>query len=108
MVYSWKERYKKNDLQSIGQRGRPNLVDDEMLKKMKDVIIGQRLDGTVISGKMVVAISTGVVTDNGPKTFREFGGSLELTEGWARNALKGMDWVKRKGMTEKVNLVPNF
>ena len=39
-VYSWKERYKKNDLQSIGKRGRPNLVDDEMLKKMKDVIIG--------------------------------------------------------------------
>ena len=39
-VYSWKERYKKNDLQSIGKRGRPNLVDDEMLKKMKDVTIG--------------------------------------------------------------------
>ena len=35
-----KERYKKNDLQSIRKRGRPNLVDDEMLKKMKVVIIG--------------------------------------------------------------------
>ena len=57
---------------------------------------------------MVVAISTGVVKDNGPKIFREFGGSLELTEGWAQNASKGMDWVKRKGMTGKVNLVPNF
>ena len=57
---------------------------------------------------MVVAISTGVVKDNEPKIFRKFGGSLELTEGWARNALKGTDWVKRKGMTVKVNLVPNF
>ena len=27
---------------------------------------------------VVVAISTGVVKDNGPKIFREFGGSLEL------------------------------
>ena len=57
---------------------------------------------------MVVATSTGGVKDNEPKIFREFGGSLEFTEGWARNALKGTDWVKRKGMTVKVNLVPNF
>ena len=32
-VNGWKERCKKNDLHSIGKRGRPNLVDDEMLKK---------------------------------------------------------------------------
>ena len=32
-VNGWKERCKKNDLHSIEKRGRPNLVDDEMLKK---------------------------------------------------------------------------
>ena len=48
-VNGWKERCKKNDLQSIGKRGRPNLMDGEMLKKIKDVIIGSRLSSRVIS-----------------------------------------------------------
>ena len=38
----------------------------------------------------------------------KFSGSLELTEGWARNVLKGMDWVKRKGTTGKVEPCPKF
>ena len=40
---------------------------------------------------MVVAVDTSVVKANEPKTLSEFGGSLELTEGWTRNVLKGMD-----------------
>ena len=64
------------DLHSIGKRGRPNLADHDMLKKIKDVIIGSRLARTVISRKMVVAIGTGVVKANEPKILREF----ELTE----------------------------
>ena len=57
---------------------------------------------------MAVAIGTGVVKANEPKILREFGGSLELTEGWARNVLKGMDWVKRKETTGKVKPCPRF
>ena len=52
--------------------------------------------------KMVIAIKTGVIKANEPKILKEFGGSLELTEGWARNVLKNMDWVKIKGTTAKV------
>ena len=39
---------------------------------------------------------------------REFGGSLELTEGWSRSVLKCMDWVKRKGTTGKVEPCSKF
>ena len=46
---------------------------------------------TVISRKMVIAIATGVIKANDPKILREFGESLELTEGWARSVLKSMD-----------------
>ena len=59
-----------------------------MLKKIKDVIIGSRLAGTVISRKMVVVIGTGVIKATAPKILREFGGRLELTEGWARNVFE--------------------
>ena len=70
-----------------------------MLKKIKDGLIGSCLTGTLISRKMAVVIGTGVVKANEPKILTEFGGSLELTEDWAHNVLKGMDWVKRKGTT---------
>ena len=98
---------KENDLQSIGKGERPNL-DDEKLKKNQDVIIGSRLAGTVISRKMVVAIGTGVAKANQSSILREFGGALELTEGWAQNVLKDMDWVKRRGKTGKVESCPKF
>ena len=39
---------------------------------------------------------------------REFDRSLELTEGWARNVLKGMDRVKRKGTTGKIQPFQKF
>ena len=83
---------KKNDqpIAPIQRKRRPNLVDDEVLKKIKDIIVGSRLAGTAISRKMVIAIATGVII------LKEFGGSLELTEGWARIVLKSMDWVKQR------------
>ena len=83
-------------------RKKSNLVDDEMLQKTRDVIIGSRLAGTVISRKMVIAIGTGVIKVTEPNILEEFGGSLELTESWARNVLKNMDWVNSKVANGKV------
>ena len=37
-----------------------------------------------------------------PNILKEFCGSLKLTEDLARDVLKNMDWVKRKGRTGKV------
>ena len=79
-----------------------------MLKKIKDIIVGSRLAGKAISRKMVIAIATRVIKANDPNILREFGGSLELTEGWARSVLKSMDWVKEKGQLEKLNLAVSF
>ena len=39
---------------------------------------------------------------------KEFGGGLELTENWARNVLKSMNWTKRKGTTGKVGSSKKF
>ena len=79
-INGWKEscKKKKNDqpIAPIQRKGRPNLVDDEMLKKIKDIIVGSRLAGTAISRKMVIAIATGVIKANDSNILREFGGSL--------------------------------
>ena len=42
------------------RKGRPNLLDDEFLVKVKDVVTGARMTGEVISRKMVIATGTGV------------------------------------------------
>ena len=39
---------------------------------------------------------------------KDFGGGLELTENWARNILKSMNWTKRKGTTGKVEPSKRF
>ena len=111
-VNGWKEscKRKENDqpIVPIQRKGRPNLMDDEMLKKIKDTIVGSRLAGTAISREMVITIVTGVIKANDPNILREFGGSLELTKGWAHSILKSMDWAKRKGTTGKVEPCSKF
>ena len=39
---------------------------------------------------------------------KEFGGGLELTENWARNVLKSVNWIERKGTTRKVEASKKF
>ena len=83
-------------------------MNDEWLAKTKDIIIGTRQAGTVISRRMVINIGSGVVKANEPNLLKEYGGPLELTEDWARNFLKSMEWVKRKGTTGKTEPSDGF
>ena len=65
------------------RKGRPNLLDNEFLVKMKDVVTGVCMAGGVISRKMVIAIGTGVIKANFLSKLKDFGGHIVLTEGWA-------------------------
>ena len=59
-VNSWKSKIKGENENSLAKRsGRPNLLSDDLLKKTKDIIIGTRNAGTVISRRMVIAIGKG-------------------------------------------------
>ena len=73
------------------RKGRPNLLDDKFLVKVKDVVTGVRMVGGVISREMVIAIGTGVVKANCPSKLKDFGGHIALTEAWARGVLKSME-----------------
>ena len=87
-----KKKFKKNDLHSIGKKWKTK----------------SRLADIVVYRKMVAAIGTSAVKANEPKILREYGGSFELTEGLSQNILKAVDWVKRKGVTGKVEPCPKF
>ena len=112
-INNWKRKFnnqKEDWLPPIfNKRGRHNLVRDDLLQKIKEVVIGARLSGAVISRKMVISIGKGVLKANDPNNLREFRGHTTLTDDdWARSILQSMDWVKRKGTTGKIELSPNF
>lgn len=97
-VNSWKNKFKggvKNG--TFNKAGRPNLLDNDLMKKVKDIAIGTRSAGGVINRKQILNIAKGVIKANNPNSLKEFGGTLELTDRWARSVLDSMQWVKRKG-----------
>ena len=71
---------KKNGRKIFKKKGRPNLVSDDFLKKIKTIMIGTRASGTAIGRRIVMAIGNGVVRSNSLTLLKENGGSLELTE----------------------------
>ena len=62
------------------KKGRPNLVSDDFMKKIKTIMIGTRAAGTAISRLIVMAIGNGVMRSNSPTLLKENGGSSELTK----------------------------
>ena len=82
--------------------GRPNIFRDDLLQKMKIVVIGVQSSGAVISRKMVIFIVERVSKANDPITLSEFGGTITSTDNWAGGILQSIDWLQRKGTTGKV------
>ena len=113
-VNSWKRKIKlshdsvDHGPPKLSNVGRPNLLDEVLLQKVEDIIVGTRLAGSVVNRKQVVCIGRGVVMANDPNLLRDFGGDLDISEGWARRVLDSMKWVKRKGTTGKVEPSPQF
>ena len=58
------------------RKGRPNLLDDEFLVKVKDVVDRVRMTGEVIFIEMVIAIDTGVIKGNFPSKLKDFEGYI--------------------------------
>ena len=65
-------------------------LDETLLKKVKDIEISTRAAGGVTNRKQIFNIAKGVVRANNLNALKEFGGSLDLTDRWARDVLKQM------------------
>ena len=100
---NWKNKCKTGgDTFVFKKVGRPNLLDDNLIRKVKDIAIGTRQAGGVINRRQIVNIAKGVVRANNPDILTEFGGTVELTNRWARSILSDLNWSKRKGTPGKI------
>ena len=81
--------------------GRPSFLDSFLITRINDLIVGSREAGGVISRRNVINIGRAVVLTTKPELLEETGGSLKLTENWARGILRSLNYVKRRGTTSK-------
>ena len=88
--------------------GRPSLVDETLLKKVKDIPIGRRVADETINRKQTLNIAKGVATANNLNALKEFDGSFDLTDRCPRDALKQQKWSKHKRTTVKVDPSPQI
>ena len=79
-----------------------------MLKNVKDIALGTRMAGGVISRRQLISIATGAVRVNNPNLLKEYGGDLVLTDKWAREVMEKLTWSKHKGTTGKVDPSAQF
>ena len=105
-VNSWKAKSKNKSV--FNKAGRPNILNENLIKKVKDITIGTRAAGGVINRKQILNTAKGVIRANDPNALEEYGGTLNLTDRWARHVLTKIEWTKRKGTTTKVELSLQF
>ena len=84
------------------------MLDETLLKKVKNISFGTRATGGVINREQILNIAKGVVRANNRNALKEFGGTLDLTDRWARDVLKQLIWSQRSGTTGKVDPSPQF
>ena len=67
-----------------------------------------RKAGGIITSSIVVAAATAMVRKDDAKLLTENGGPLSITMNWAKSLLYRMQFVKRRGSTNKKILVHDF
>lgn len=90
------------------RRGRPNSLAKPMLQKVNEIVYGSRLAGLAIRANDVISIGNAVLTMNTPHLLKDNGGTLELTDRWARLVLKKLGYTLRKATTDKRIPSPAF
>ena len=106
---NWKNKCKtRGDNFVIKKVGRPNLLYDNLIKKVKGIVIGTRQAVGVINRKQIANIAKGVASANNPDILKKFGGTVELKSRWPRSFLSDLNWSKRKETTGKIESSPQF
>ena len=79
-VNNWKNKCKTGCDNFVFKKARrPDLLDDNPIKKVKDIVIGTRQVGGVISRRQIVSIAKGIVRANNPNILKDFDDTVELT-----------------------------
>lgn len=92
--------------------GRPNILDDHLIRKFKGIAIGNWQAGDLINRGQMVNIAKGFIRTSNPDIPKEFSGIVELTNWWmmdrSMDILKKLKWFKLNWSTSKVKSSPQL
>ena len=81
--------------------GRPILLPSELDSRVQVYVRSLRQAGGIINTQVVVAAGKDIVEANDRSLLMENGGSLDLSQPWAKSLLIRMNFVKRKASTSQ-------
>ena len=84
------------------------MVSDERVTEGKAILHNLCVSGGAITRRTVLAIGNGVLSSRCPDKLARNGGNITPSAKWAKNILKSMDWVKRRGTTAKREMNPTL
>ena len=90
------------------KRGCPLLLGEEVDKQVQGYIRALRDEGGVVTIPLTMAIGTAIIELSNRMLLSKNGGSIEITNNWARSLLYRMKFVKRRGGSTRKIAVPNF
>lgn len=90
------------------KRGRPNVLAKAQLQKVKEIVLGSRIAGAALRTDDIISIGHAVLMMNSPHLLVQNGGTLKLTESWAKRIRKNLGLTLRKGTTDKRTPSPRF
>lgn len=83
-------------------------LGDDMEASLTDYLKSLRVAGGIVNSGIVVAAATGIVEVKSPEILEKNGGSVKLTQDWAKKFLARLGWSKRKGTTSKGQTPADF
>ena len=110
-IESWMKKYKPTSAVKelhtpfSAHAGRPNMVPDNILLKIKDIVNSCRLAGCVINRSCVIVWKR-FYTNHDASLLKECGGPIELTNRWTRRLMEKMNWSQCKATASKLPVAP--
>ena len=80
-VNNWKNKFKGSHDGDVALKkvGRPNILDDHLIRKVKDNATGTRQASGVVNRREILNIAKGVIRVSNPDILKEFVGIVEYT-----------------------------
>uniref|UniRef100_A0A8C4QAG2 DDE-1 domain-containing protein n=1 Tax=Eptatretus burgeri TaxID=7764 RepID=A0A8C4QAG2_EPTBU len=89
-------------------RGSPLLLGEKYDGMLKDWMKQVQLNGGVINRSIVMAVAEGILLKHDKTKLSQYGGTLQITEAWARSLLTRLGFGKRKGTKDVKKLPQDF
>lgn len=114
-IRGWRKRYLVLDTgdsppttMSVAKRGRPAMIDDPTIDKVKAYIQLLTEKGGTVNRAITIAATKGFIISNDRSILKEHGGTVEIDKNWAQRLLEKMGYVRRKGTKAARKLPENF